>query len=148
MSVTIDFATTDEEILACFPVMAELRPHLVEDEFVVTVRRLMAEQRYRLVYLADNGVQAVAGIRIGEWLPLGTYMEIEDLVTTEAARSRGYGGWLFDWLAAYASEQGCRHLKLVSAVRRSDAHRFYERKGMEHTAKYFSLDLAGETDAP
>ena len=144
MPVTIAFATTDPEIRACHPVMAELRPHLAPEEFVPTVRRLVAEQGYQLAYLADEGVKAVAGIRVGEWLPLGKYLEIEDLVTAEDARSRGYGGWLFDWLAAYAAEQGCRHVKLVSAVRRTDAHRFYERKGMEHTAKFFSLDLGSE----
>jgi hypothetical protein len=99
MPVTIDFPTTDEEILACLPVIAELRPHLLED-------------------------------------------------AREAARCRGYGGWLIDWLAAYAAEQGWRHLELVSAVHRSDARRCHVRKGMEHTAKCFTLDLASEADPP
>lgn len=144
MPVIIDFATTDDEIRACFPVMAELRPRLVREEFVPTVRRLMDEQGYRLAYLADEGVKTVAGLRIGEWLPLGRYLEIEDLVTEERSRSRGYGGWLFDWLVAYASGQGCRHLRLVSALRRTAAHRFYEEKGMKHTARYYSLDVSAE----
>jgi len=33
------FAETDEEILACYPVMSELRQHLVKQEFVSRVRR-------------------------------------------------------------------------------------------------------------
>lgn len=144
--MTIEFATTDEDILACYPVMAELRPHIAEADFVVTVRRLMREQRFQLAYVADDGIKSVAGVRIGEWLPMGKYLEIEDFVTAATARSRGYGGALLDWLLAYAGAQGCRHMHLVSAVRRVDAHRFYERQGMERQAHYFSIDASAAED--
>ena len=40
--MTIRDAATDEEILAAYPVMAELRPHLIRDEFVERVRRQQA----------------------------------------------------------------------------------------------------------
>jgi len=139
--VTIALATTDEEILACFPVMAELRPHLARDEFVETVRRLVHEQRYALAYLSGDGIKSVAGIRTGEWLPAGKYLEIEDFVTTETARSRGYGAALLDWLLEYATQNGCRHVRLSSAVARHDAHRFYEREGLVREAYYFSIDV-------
>ncbi len=143
MPPSIDIASTDEQILACFPVLAELRPHLVEDDFVDTIRRLMREQHYRLVFLSDDGVKAVAGIRIGEWLPAGKYLEIEDLVITDEARSHGYGGALFDWLLDHAAQHQCHQMRLVSAVRRSEAHRFYKRKGMIHEAHYFSVNFTG-----
>jgi hypothetical protein len=38
--VDIARAATDEEILACWPVMATLRPHLAREEFVARVRRV------------------------------------------------------------------------------------------------------------
>jgi hypothetical protein len=37
--MTIHLATADDEIRACFPVMAQLRPHLMEEEFVGRVWR-------------------------------------------------------------------------------------------------------------
>lgn len=137
----IRIATTDNEISGCFPTMAELRPHLSEDAFVQAVRRMINANNFGLVYLDDEGVKAVAGFRISEWLHAGKYLEIEDLVTAEGARSRGYGGILFDWLKDYAQQQGCRQLRLVSGVGREDAHRFYLRKGMALEAKYFSMTL-------
>jgi hypothetical protein len=36
---------------------------------------------------------------------------------------------------------GCRQVRLVSGVKRADAHRFYLRKGMIIEAHYFSIDL-------
>jgi hypothetical protein len=33
------FAETDEEILACYAVMAQLRPHLVQQEVIPQIRQ-------------------------------------------------------------------------------------------------------------
>jgi len=137
----IALATTDEEILACHPVMAELRPQFSPEEFVAKVRHLMAEERFELAYLDDDGIRAVAGFRMGDWLPTGKYLDVEDLVTAEAARSRGYGKALLHWLFDYAERHGCGSVRLVSATRRVDAHRFYEREGMAKVAWMFRKEL-------
>ncbi|WP_331343969.1 GNAT family N-acetyltransferase [Cellvibrio sp. UBA7661] len=139
--MNIQIAHTQKEIIACYAVMAELRPHLSQDDFLALVERMHNNHGYDLVYLDDNGIKAVAGIRIAEWLYTGKYLEIDDLITTAAARSQGYGATLFDWVADYARENHCVQLRLVSGVQRIDAHRFYENKGMKFEAKYFSLNL-------
>lgn len=141
MTANIVRAESDDDIAKCFPVLAELRPHLQNAEFVSTINGLAERAGFKLAYLIDGDVKAVAGYRVSEWLHTGKYLEIEDLVTTNAARSQGYGGLLFDWLVAEAKREGCRQLRLISGVQRTDAHRFYERKGMVHEAKYFSLSL-------
>lgn len=138
---TIHVAMTDTQIASCFPVMSELRPHLKADTFVATIRHLMETTNFSLAYLDDAGVKAVAGYRISEWLHAGKYLEIEDLVAASGARSKGFGGALFDWLIARASKAGCRQLRLLSGVKRTDAHRFYLRKGMVIEAHYFSLNV-------
>jgi GNAT superfamily N-acetyltransferase len=137
----IQIATTDAQIALCFPVLSELRPHLKAEQFVQTVRHLMDTAAFALAYLDDHGVKAVAGYRISEWLHAGKYLEIEDLVATSGSRSKGYGGTLFDWLVLQASTAGCRQLRLLSGVKRTDAHRFYLRKGMDIEAHYFSMNL-------
>lgn len=123
--------------------MAVLRPHLSLQDYLAAVARLRLAHGYRLVGLEDGGaLRALAGIRMGEWLHRGRYLEIDDLVTAEDARSRGYGQALLRWIAAHARAQGCDQLRLVSGVQRADAHRFYEREGMRFEAKYFSMELA------
>jgi GNAT superfamily N-acetyltransferase len=138
----IKLAESDAEILACYPVMLELRPHLASaDAFLAQVRRQEKESHFQLAYLADPDVRSVAGIRIAEWLPSGRTLEIEDLATHSSSRSSGYGSALFDWVVAYARTSQCQELKLVSHVARFDAHRFYFSKRMKILAYHFTLDL-------
>ncbi len=137
----IAIAGTDKEIEDCYAVMAELRPHIGRDEFLPTVKRLAENTGFRLVYLTDGEVKAVGGFRIAEWLAGGRYLEIEDLAAKDGERSKGYGGALFDWLVAFAKENNCDQLRLVSHVKRFGAHRFYLRKGMIIEAHYFSMSL-------
>ena len=138
----IKIAENEREIEECFAVMSELRPHIAREDFVPTVRRLMAQTGFRLVYLKESeSVKAVGGFRIAEWLAGGKYLEIEDLATLTEERSRGCGGQLFDWLVAHAKENDCDQLRLVSHVRRFGAHRFYLGKRMIIEAHYFSMNL-------
>ena len=48
MTIHIGDAETDAQIAATFAVMRQLRPHLVEDEYVPLVRSLMASDGLRL----------------------------------------------------------------------------------------------------
>jgi GNAT superfamily N-acetyltransferase len=137
----IAIARTASEIDACFPVMAELRPKIPRADFVKRVQELAAATGLALAYLDDGGVKAVAGYRISDWLAGGRYLEIEDLVTADGERSKGYGGILFDWIAELAARSECLQVRLLSHVRRVDAHRFYERKGMTREAYYFSMNV-------
>lgn len=135
-------ARSDAEILGCFPVMAELRPHLVEGEFVGRVRAQQRESGYELAFIAEAGAaKAVAGYRIASFLAWGKILYVDDLVTTAGDRSRGHGRQLFEWLVAHAREASCAQFHLDSGVQRFDAHRFYLRHRMEINAHHFALKL-------
>jgi GNAT superfamily N-acetyltransferase len=139
--VEIAIATTDHDIQRCFPVMHQLRPHLVEAEFVQRIRH-QESQQYRLVRLEENGdVKAVGGFRLGDNLAWGRFLYVDDLVTNEGDRSQGYGRALFDWLVDYANAQGCQQLCLDSGVQRFGAHRFYMNRGMAIRSHHFGLAL-------
>jgi GNAT superfamily N-acetyltransferase len=138
----IKVAETDVEIVGCFPVMAELRPHLGEEEFIRRVKRQHSAAGYELVFLEDEGeVKAVAGFRITESLAWGKCLKVDDLVTRSDERSKGHGQVLFDWLVAHAKEAGCEELHLDSGVQRYGAHRFYLHNRMEIVAHHFHLKL-------
>jgi GNAT superfamily N-acetyltransferase len=141
MNSRIAVAQSERDILDCYAVMAELRPHIRPDEFLPLVKRLTEVAGFQLAYLTDGETKAVAGFRISEWLAGGKYLEIEDLVAKSGERSKGYGGELFDWLVKHAKENNCLQVRLVSRVSRLDAHRFYLRKGMNLEAHYFSMNI-------
>jgi len=137
----IALAHSDSEIARCFPVMAQLRPHLVKDEFVARVRRMLAEG-FHLAFLEDAGaVCAVAGYRCYDKLFSGRNLYVDDLVTDAARRSEGHGAALLHWLAQEARRQGCVQLELDSGVQRFEAHRFYFRERMHVSAYHFVVNL-------
>jgi GNAT superfamily N-acetyltransferase len=134
-------AETDSDIAACFTVMRQLRPQLVEDEFVSRIRSQMA-QGYRLARCdADGRPVAVAGYRVLENLAWGQFLYIDDLVSDEEHRSEGHGERLFGWLIAEAQRLGCGQLHLDSGVQRFAAHRFYLRQRMDITSHHFAIKL-------
>ncbi|MDQ3063808.1 MAG: GNAT family N-acetyltransferase [Acidobacteriota bacterium] len=137
----IAIAKTDDEIQNCYAVMAELRPHIKSGEFLPQVKKQTENSGYQLAYLTDGEVKAVGGFRISEWLSGGKFLEIENLVARSGERSKGYGGELFDWIVDFAKQEKCSQIKLVSHVKRFDAHRFYLNKRMIIQAHYFSMTL-------
>ena len=141
----IAVATTQEEIRRCFPVMHELRTHIVDEkEFVERIQR-QQKKGYQLAFLESEGeVRAVAGYRFLESLFSGKNLYVDDLVTRDADRSRGYGAQLVDWLAEQARAKNCETLELDSGVQRFDAHRFYFSKRMSISSYHFRIKLEPE----
>jgi len=137
----VHLAESDSAITRCAPVMRQLRPHIHENGFVARVRVQQAGG-YLLAYLEDAGqVVAVTGFRILENLYSGRVLYVDDLVTDDAARSRGHGTHLLDWLVARAREEGCQTLELDSGVQRFAAHRFYLTNRMDIVGHHFRLML-------
>jgi GNAT superfamily N-acetyltransferase len=137
----IKLAETDNEIERCFPVMAHLRPHLLQAEFVGRVRSQQA-QGYRLTFLEDDGaVVAAAGFRVMEILATGRTLYVDDLVTEETKRSRGYGKAMLGWLQEFARQAGCETFSLDSGTHRQEAHAFYFRERLRVTSFHFARKL-------
>lgn len=139
---TVSLARTPDQIRACFAVARQLRPHLSEDAFVQQVARQQAESGYELIVLTDDeSVAALAGFRIAEYLAWGRAMYVDDLITDERRRRRGYAQQLFDWLMATARARGCTQFHLNSGVHRFDAHRFYLNNRLRISSHHFSMEL-------
>ena len=120
----------------------QLRPAL-EADYPAQIERLIPEGA-RLAQVVDDGqVRAIALWRVFETTYCGRRLEIEDLVSSEAHRSRGYGAALLRWFDAQAIELGCPTTTLHSAVHRDRAHRFYFREGFHIMGFHFSRASGG-----
>ena len=141
VNTTIAIAETDEEISGCFAVMSELRPQVARETFLPRVRQQMGGG-YKLAYLSDGGeVAACAGFRVFDTLPWGRVLYVDDLITAERSRSRGFGARMMEWLLEYARREKCQELHLDSGTWRTAAHRFYFREGMVVKSFHFSRDV-------
>jgi GNAT superfamily N-acetyltransferase len=140
--MSIQLAESDTQVLSCFPTLSQLRPHLDLEKFLEQVHR-QQKQGYQIAFVeVENRAVAVAGFRVSENLLAGKFMYVDDLVVDEKVRSQQHGQNLFDWLIAYAKQQGCVQLDLDSGVQRFAAHRFYLRQRMSIVSHHFSLNLS------
>jgi GNAT superfamily N-acetyltransferase len=138
---SIQIASTREEIERCVGVMRQLRPKIGAAEFVSRVE-LQQREGYRLAYMEYEGmVAAVAGFRVMHVLWSGKTMYVDDLVTDEAMRSRGFGEAMLTWLMELARREGCETFSLDSGTHRHEAHAFYFRQGLRITDFHFQKPL-------
>lgn len=135
----IKTAIHDADILKCWKVIYELRPHLKESEFTKTIKRIQ-NSGYQLVYIEENNMAiAAAGFVIGEKLHRGKHIYIDDLSTLPAYRNKGYGGLLLNWIFELAKKEECKQVHLDSGVQRFDAHRLYLKKGFNISSHHFAF---------
>ncbi len=140
---SVKLADSDADLRRCFVVMRQLRPQFEqEDSFVAQARRQMAQERWRLAFVEEQGeVVAVAGFRLLECLATGKTLYVDDLVTREDRRSNGHGQALMHWLEETARKAGCRTFSLDSGTQRTGAHKFYFRTGMTIPSFHFAKTL-------
>lgn len=132
----------EDELRAIWPLVSQLRPEFDEARFLAQIQRQIA-QGCRVSVLFDDGgaPRAFACWRVMEMLAVGLHVYVDDLVTDQTVRSRGYGKAMLDWLKAEARRLGCARLQLDSGTQRQDAHAFYLREGLRIEAFHFGIAL-------
>jgi len=87
-SMQIYAASSDSDILKCWPVMHLLRPHLMEGQFLSLIRNMMAGG-YRLAFIEEAGIAAAAiGYRYQQKLYDGKQIYVDDLTTLAGHRAK------------------------------------------------------------
>lgn len=132
----------EADVIACFPVMQQLRPHLVDADELVARWRRQSQDGYHLAALWQEGaVVALAGYRVQENLIHGRFFYVDDLVTSATARSQGHGECLMDFLKAEARRLDCDRLTLDTPLDNVLGHRFYYRNGLLARALRFYVTV-------
>src|SRR5262249_9256806 len=136
-------AETDAEVLACFDVMQQLRPHLKSAEDFLARVTLQRAQGYRLLAVWESGRPvALAGYRRLDNLIHNRVIYVHDLITDEAGRGRRHGERLLAELGVLGRAEGCARLVLDTALANALAQRFYFRFGLLARGLHFSMDLS------
>jgi GNAT superfamily N-acetyltransferase len=134
-------AQEEIDIRRCFQVMKQLRPHFEEVGFVEQVQR-QQKFGYRLVYIEMDGIPvAAAGYRISEFLAWGKTLYVDDLITDQNQRGKGFGSQLLNYLMDIALNQNCDQFHLDSGYQRNAAHRLYLNHGLELVSHHFAKKL-------
>ncbi len=118
-----------------------LRPHL-PDDYQAYLKIMFHEGAKMGVLHADGAVKALAVYRFHHTTFHGLRFYLDDLVTDESERSRGYGAAMLAWCERRALEAGCSAFDLESGVQRSRAHQFYFRQGFKIFGFSFTKEIA------
>lgn len=130
----------DDGLAQTWPVIAQLRPHLSEADYLTMVARMRVADGFRVfAAMRDGVVVGVAGLRPMELLYCGRILQIDDLVVNDGERSKGVGKALIDHVKAVAKAEGRGEVHLDSGMARMDAHRFYDREGFERLGYHFRI---------
>lgn len=142
MRTTIKSLITPDEIARSFDTLLELRPHLLNKN--AFVEQVIAQQNegYQLIGIEANyEIVACAGFRFMTKLSCGKTLYIDDLVTKESCRGKGYAKQLLDHIKQIALAHHYDQIHLDSGYTRHAAHKVYLKYGFELNAHHFALKL-------
>lgn len=118
-----------KELDIVWEVISQLRVELKYDEFENLIYD-MRHKDYKMFGLFDSGeLITYAGAFIQTNLYHKRHLFVDDLVTYDSVRSRGYGNAMIEYLTNYAKVAGCENIVLTSEIQKEDAHDFYEKNG-------------------
>ena len=123
---------SEAELKEAFAVVRQLHHELEEQRYLHLLSE-MVPNGYRMFAVREPSgeVAAVIGVQVLTNLYYERHAYVYDLVVTEGARSKGYGGVLLDHAEELARGDGCRFVALVCGREREEALRFYEGRGYE-----------------
>ena len=96
-----------------------------------------------IVGVVDDSPVGLATIHVRHMInheaPIG---QLTLLVVDERVRGQGVGRRLVAESEAWARARGCKRFVVTTALRRTEAHAFYERLGYTHTGRRYGKDFA------
>ncbi|WP_371254046.1 GNAT family N-acetyltransferase [Orientia tsutsugamushi] len=133
---------THDEIAQSFDAFLELRPHLRSKEIFVTQVMEQYKEGYEIIDAYEQEeVVACIGFSFLTTFAWGKILYIDDLITKEKTRSKGYGKILLDHVIQIAREHLCKEVHLDTGYARHAAHKVYLKQGFEFNCHHLALKL-------
>lgn len=130
MAQRIVILRTEIELEQAYPVMKELRPHITLQNFLDIYHQSHKTTGYEIAALkVDNQILAIMGYRILFDYVHGKHCYIDDLVSSEQHRSKGFGAELLKYAEQFSKDQGCTGLRLCTGIDNERGKKFYEKNG-------------------
>ena len=148
MALTIRHATiADADRIASL--MTELGYPTSADQMSRRLTTILGDDSYRTLVACDDAtIAGVLGLHVGPMYEMDEpYGQIMVLVIAGASRRHGVGGRLLDEAESFFAAQGARVAIVTSALRRADAHAFYESHGYTFDGRRYKKALPPVTSA-
>ncbi len=131
-----------DEIIGAFDAFAQLRPHLTDKESFACQVMEQQKEGYEMRAIQEEGeVVACIGFRFLTTLAWGKILYIDDLITKEKVRGKGYGRILLEFVIQIGREHLCHEVHLDTGYTRHAAHKVYLKQGFEFHCHHLRLKL-------
>lgn len=134
---------TSNQIEQAFKAFKELRPHLSDATTFVEQVQSQMQQTYQIdAILEGEEVVACIGYRFMTTLAWGKIIYIDDLITMEKCRAKGFAKKLLEHVTQIAKENKCEQIHLDTGYQRHAAHKTYLKHGFEFNCHHLALNLS------
>ncbi len=142
--------STKEDFGQIFPLLEQLWTYLTLDydvSYRAHIERRTIPNHFDFCFTSEGKIIAYATVsfRYSLW-KCGMQAYIAEFVVDSNHRSKGIGRRLFDHICEFAKAHECKCVVLDSGLQRSEAHRFYERSGMEKDGFVFVMNLGSREE--
>ena len=125
-----------------YNLLKQLRPHLTLEEFEKTYSEAKTTNQYQLVGIEEgHELIALMGFRFLNDFVHGRHLYIDDLVSSEMHRSKGYGAILLNYAEKVATENDCSNLRLCTGIENERGKTFYSKHGWNLRAVVYKKKL-------
>lgn len=118
-----------EEMLLHIELIKQLDPWLTPELYWEYLAQMIPNNYGQIAVFEADKCIGISGYWIGTKLYSGRYIEMDNVVVDESARSKGVGKLLVDAIVQKGKEHNCKLAMLDAYVDNKDAHRFYFREG-------------------
>lgn len=131
------------DVTAVYDLMCNLEDKQFDfASFKANYEYLLNHEEVTMLVYEDTTVKGFMNMVISLHLHHNDWVaEIKELIVDPAFRSQRIGQQLFHEAIQIAKEKKCVRIELSSNQKRVNAHRFYEREGMNKSHYNFTLDL-------
>ena len=130
-----------KELDVAWSVVKQLREQLDYNDFEDLIYEMRESEYTMLGIFEKEKLITYAGVVIQTNLYHKRHLFVDELVTDEQYRSKGYGKLILAYLKDYAKMGMCERIVLSSGLARHEAHRFYEKEGFNKKSYVFVKEL-------
>ncbi|MGV3611574.1 MAG: GNAT family N-acetyltransferase [Fluviicola sp.] len=120
---------TLEEMLPHLAILQELYPELDQGNYERMLQNMIPNNYAQIGVFNDEKCIAISGYWLGTKLWCGPYLELDNVIVSEAARGTGAGKLIQQYLEQKANELNCSIMVLDAYANNFKAHRFYYNQG-------------------
>lgn len=129
MALRTEFLTDKQTMLKFIAILQELYPSLTIEQYASELDLMLPHNYSQLVVFDQGECIAICGIWIGNKLWVGKYLELDNIIVKETARSKGVGELIFKTLEQKAKDENCNMMALDSYTSNFKAHKFFYNQG-------------------